>query len=90
VSNKKQQTYIAALVDETGRMRDFYRFSCKKASTVEKRIRQAMSAENTGLNSIYRWSWMQEGVVACEISATPDGYHKEGKPVIRFAMDWVA
>lgn len=90
MSNKKQQTYIASLVDETGRMRDFYRFYCKKASTVEKNIRRAMSAKNTGLNGIYRWSWMQEGVVACEIHATPDGYRKEKDPVIRFAMDWVA
>lgn len=86
----KKQTFLATLVDKTGETKDFYRFSCQRAETVEKKIREAASTGSTGLSSLYRTLWMQAGVVACEIWATPDGYHKEKEPVIRFPMDWAA
>lgn len=85
----KKQTFVALLVDKDGNMKDFYRFSCKKAETVEKQVRSAASAENVGMRGLLRTLWMRDGVVACEIRATPDGYHEEKEPVIRFAMDWV-
>ena len=85
-----RQTFVAKLVDKDGNMKDFYRFSCKKAGTVEKKIRAAMSAENTGLESLFRTFWKRDGVVACEIRATPDGVNEEEKPVLRFSMDWAA
>ena len=86
----RKQTFIATLVDKGGEMKDFYRFSCRRAETVEKKVREAASLGNTGLSSLYRTFWMRDGVVACEIWATPDGYHKEKDPAIRFAMDWAA
>lgn len=83
-----KQTYVACMVDGDGNVCDFYRYDCKKHSTVENSIRKAMSDENMGLMSIFRKDWILKDVVACEVFRSPDGIHKEQKPVRRFSMDW--
>lgn len=83
-----KQTFIAYMLDDNGNVIDFYRFSYKRASAVERRIRQAMSEGNTGLMSLYRNDWMKNGVTTCAIYATPDGVSKEKMPEIVFMMDW--
>ena len=85
----KKQTFIAKMVDDRGDCMDFYRFSCKKVSTVEKNIREAMSEDNTGLMGLFRRDWIRNGVVACLIFETPDGATCGGNLVREFPMDLV-
>ena len=79
------ERYLARLLDERGSTKDFYRFDCLKAETVEKHIRKMMRKDNTGLITLIRKNWIERGVVECEIYSSANGAYVA---VRRFSMDW--
>jgi len=83
-----EQTFVAYMVTGNKHVSDFYRFDCKRVSTVEKNIRNGMSNGNTGLMSLFRKHWAEDDVVACEIYSTPGGDPGKGKLEKRIIMDW--
>ena len=84
----KQERYLAQLIDADGRLRDFERFSCKRAETVRKNIlKMAKSVEAGGFTNLYRKTWKNYGVVKCLVWETQDGSKYYAEPVMEFPID---
>ena len=84
---ENQERYLAQMIDKDGRLRDFYRFSCKKLDTVKKNIEKMASADNMGMMSLFRKDWLMMGVKKCVVFECKNGSYSE-KPVMEFEIDF--
>ena len=84
-----KQRFLAMMVDDKGEVKDFYRFSCKSAKTVEKSMQWAMDAD-TWPETMFRKEWEENGVVKCEIYETCGAVEDGMKPVLVMPIEWVA
>lgn len=74
----KQQTYISYLEDQQNNVIDFHRWSYKKASTIERKLKEFYQN-----NKDYSYIKKDlEKTVQIAIYATPDGYSKENTPTL--------
>ena len=72
------QTYIAIILDASGKEIDFERFSCKRVQTVQNNMIKLFN------NSLYRALNKEADKIA--IYATPDGYTQEAAPAMVFSI----
>lgn len=81
----KQERYLAQMIDKNGHLKDFYRFSCKRASTVRENIEKMASAENSGMMSLYRSNWMKMGIDKCRVFEVNNGRYST-EPIMEFKL----
>lgn len=89
----KQQTFILSVWcgsenyrNAESRNKDFFRFSCKKAETVEKYLRGYVTqAKEKGIEFLYPFFFAEDG--RFEIESTPNGVDPEKVVLSGFIKD---
>ena len=77
----KQQTFISIERDASGSQRDFERWNCKRAATIQKRYARIYKD-----SCMFQMLMRKQQIEKIDVYRTPDGYTKEADPCYSFNL----